>query len=56
MRVGRSPGQGRNVREESGVSDCLYIGGDEVVIFVSEVDITWVEAREYTLDDADVFV
>lgn len=38
------------------MSDCLDIGSDEVVILVSEVDITGFEALEYVLDDTDVFI
>lgn len=38
------------------MSDCLDIGGDEIVILVSEVNIARFEALEYALDDPDAIV
>ena len=52
----RLRGKERDVREESSVRDGLDIGGDEVVILISEVDITRSEALEYALDEPDAFV
>ena len=36
--------------------DCLYIGGDEIVVLVAEVDIAGLETPEYALDEADALV
>ena len=52
----RSRRKERDVREESSVSNRLDIGGDEVVILVSEVDVTRFEALEYALDEPDAFI
>ena len=36
--------------------DCLYVGGNEVVIFVREVNVAGVKALEYAFYDLDAFV
>jgi hypothetical protein len=56
MSMCRSRRKERDIREESSVSDRLDIRGDEVVILVSEVDITRFEAFEYALDERDTFI
>lgn len=38
------------------MSDCLDIGRDEVVVLISEVDVSGFEGLEYALDEADAFI